>query len=229
MSEDATEQRDKLLERKVVGDGEDDEVDEDENSVEQLLKDLETEPDISDIDDDDESVEDLLKALVEDEEAKLKSVFSKRRKNSGSNSARRSKSEEVIELDGIGDGGQLLLDKSSLQLQLEIPPAFESTYKPMSPTILQKNKRARKLLKKHASQSGKIACGVFCILFIFSIGLGVSFLAYWLNMKDLFIIGGIFTFGGVVFLLGFIIVRCTISNDPEVYLTLYKSSPSDSV
>lgn len=212
-------------------DAENDNEEEDENSEEQLLKDLQTDQDISDIDDDEESVEDLLKALVEDEEAKLKQAFKKRKRSSEGDSVKQVRSEEV-ELRHLEDDDDISLSQSKAKLRLEIPSAaFEptDTRKTMSPTVIERNKRARKLLRKHASQSGKIACGVFCICIIFAIGLGVLFLAYWFKIEDLYIVGGIFTGGGFLFLTGFIIVRCTVKSNPEDYLTLYKSSPTFSV
>lgn len=199
----------------------------DDNSVEKLLKDLETEPDISD-DDDEESVEDLLKALVQDEEEKLKKVFKKKKDSEADSEHKTEKVEDVgdIELASLADDDDGI-SASKFKLALNIPSTLELPIRSQVESDL--SRRKRKLLRKHTSQTGKILCGIFCIIIMLAIGLGILALAYFFKIKDLYIVGGIFTGGGIVFTIGFIIVRCAFKYEPDVYTSLYKQSPNESI
>lgn len=198
----------------------------DNESVENILKDLQEETELLDDDDDEESVEDLLKALVADEEDKLKKVF-KKRKGSGSSAGTSSRKHvstgDVVLIDEDGES----ISPLKSNLQLNISAISDRGNKPTTATVLERQKRAQELLKKHVSQRGKICCGLFCMVFILAIGCGLVFAAYWFSLKDLYIIGGVFAIGGVIFSIGFVIVRCTEKSDPDMYSVLYKSSPSD--
>ena len=73
-----------------------------------------------------------------------------------------------------------------------------------------KSKQKILLMEHEKSQIRKILCGVVTLLIMFGIAALMIFLALIFNVDDLFIIGGIFIFGGSLFTIGFIIVRCSM-------------------
>ena len=93
--------------------------------------------------------------------------------------------------------------------------------KPQSPAALERQRRMRELLKKQDSRVGKIACGVYCIIFILGIGAGLIFAAFALGVPDLYIVGGVFTAGGITFMVGFLLVWCCFKYDDVDYSSLY--------
>lgn len=91
--------------------------------------------------------------------------------------------------------------------------------------VLHREKLAMKLLKKHKSETGKVVCGIAIILIILGIGGSLLFLAFMFDMEDLYILGGIFSLGGIAFTIVFIIVRCQAIEQLEDtdYSVLYKA------
>ncbi|XP_060555286.1 uncharacterized protein LOC132716121 [Ruditapes philippinarum] len=89
----------------------------------------------------------------------------------------------------------------------------------------ERQKRAMKLLKKHRSDTGKIVCGVVVMLIILGIGGGLLVLGWINNMEDLYLLGGIFSFGGVLFAIALVVVRCQAREQLEDtdYSVLYKT------
>lgn len=76
----------------------------------------------------------------------------------------------------------------------------------------EKNKDTAMLIQNDSSSTINIACGITCIAVIGVIGVGLMVLAEQFNVKDLYIVGGMFTLGGLaftaVFLLGQFSTRC---------------------
>lgn len=94
----------------------------------------------------------------------------------------------------------------------------------VAPAVLHRERLAMKLLKKHKSETGKIICGIVIILIILGVGGSLIFLAFMLDMEDLYILGGIFSGGGIAFTIAFIVIRCQASEQLEEtdYSVLYK-------
>ncbi|XP_052782891.1 uncharacterized protein LOC128219106 [Mya arenaria] len=182
---------------------------------------------------DEESVQQMLRALVDDENRK--DLI--RNKDIGTDISQESPSD-TIEKQGLRTGATgsetknvssaSFADIKKVKLHLEVSSDASTLHvpqttakRPMSAVALERRQRAQKLLQKHNSQKGKIICGIYCIIFILAIGVGMLFLAYLLGMNDLYIVGVVFSVGGVVFALGFVFVRCCIKYDDVDYSSLY--------
>lgn len=100
-----------------------------------------------------------------------------------------------------------------------------SYVKPISAGVNNMHDQLRmKLLKEHRSETGKVVCGIVILLIMFGLGATMIVLAWMLNMKDLYILGGIFAAGGVLFAIMFTIQRCKArqENAETDYSVLYK-------
>lgn len=75
---------------------------------------------------------------------------------------------------------------------------------------LDKQRQRRKLLEKQQSQVWKVVCGLVTIVLMLGIAAVLIFLAFMYDIDDLYIVGGIFTLGGSMFAVGFIVVRCMV-------------------
>lgn len=60
----------------------------------------------------------------------------------------------------------------------------------------------------HQSERRKVFCGIVVILFMICLCAGLLFLGWFFEIEDLYIIGGIFGLGGIIFTIAFIVVRC---------------------
>ncbi|KAL4240137.1 hypothetical protein ACF0H5_000931 [Mactra antiquata] len=97
---------------------------------------------------------------------------------------------------------------------------------PTSAGVVNRDKLALKLLKKHKSETGKVICGVVILLFMLGLGSSLIVLAWLLSIKDLYLLGGIFAAGGILFTIVFIINRCKArtENAETDYSVLYKTA-----
>ncbi|XP_045211764.2 uncharacterized protein LOC123563186 [Mercenaria mercenaria] len=121
------------------------------------------------------------------------------------------------------------LNTSKLKLDItanNVPPkGTEIKFSKISPSSSDKQRRAMKLLKKHKSETGKIICGIVIMLIILGIGGSLLVLGWIMDMEDLYLLGGIFAFGGVIFTIALIVVRCQTREQlgDTDYSVLYKA------
>ena len=160
-----------------------------------------------DDDEDDEDEEDVAKLMGftdHDSHSSDKQRKDKKPKVKKSISKLSAKSSPAEEGDGFG----------SVILRIESTPDVkhqDMTSQRLPPTaILKRQEKMRKIYEKHTSQTAKILCGIYCIIVILGIGCSLLFFARTFGMKDLYIVGGIFTTGGLLFTISFIVLRCTV-------------------
>ena len=128
---------------------------------------------------------------------------------------------EAMEENGDGNDARDATEETDSELDINeltvfIPklPQSQIPVLPQTPSIRPTAKSTKHRLQimehEHAkSQIRKILCGVLILLIMFGIAALMIFLALMFNVDDLFIIAGIFVFGGTIFTIGFIIVRCS--------------------
>ena len=201
----------------------------DDEGSEKLLK--ETDEQASHDEDEEDCVKLLLNALERDDDDNETSGEGRRllaNQNEAGNISRLQEYNDKGVESVTASVSELNASRIKLDMQIGSLPfrEKESRYTPKTPSPLhERQMRAMKLLKKHRSESGKIICGIVVMLVILGLGGGLLFLGWMMNMEDLYILGGIFSFGGVIFTIVFIVVRCQarIQIEDTDYSVLYKT------
>ena len=99
------------------------------------------------------------------------------------------------------------------ELTVFIPqiPLPQLPHRPQTTFVKQiKAQRREQIMEQEKHQIFKILCGVATLLTMFGTGALMVLLAIIFDIEDLFVLGGMFGLGGIIFTVGFIIARCTV-------------------